>query len=284
MRKEIFALQDEDWASYGDALRVLADKAYSDLEEKAHERLALTQFLAHIGNPQVAFGVRQKRPETVEAAVVATIDLESYLNSCSSRVQGGATPVASAATSNSTESISEALQQLNERLDKLEVLVETDMLELWEERAHSSEVLESSKATGSGKLQTLGGMGLPRGGGYVKAQELQEVTVTVPTLSVSSVASFSVHGMIGSIPLELLVDTGAAVSLLNASVWKGINNTETRIVLQQWSGKKLVGVNGTPLSVKGCVHTCVLIGGGTEFEGSFVVSDGLVVDAIVGLD
>ena len=33
------------------------------------------------------------------------------------------------------------------------------MLELWEEGAHSSEVLESSKATGSGKLQT--GMGLP---------------------------------------------------------------------------------------------------------------------------
>lgn len=115
--------RDEDWASYGDALRVLADKAYSDLEEKARERLALTQFLAHIGNPQVAFGVRQKRPETVEAAVVATIELESYLSSCSSRVQGGATPIASAATSNSTEPISEALKQLNERLDKLEVLV-----------------------------------------------------------------------------------------------------------------------------------------------------------------
>lgn len=39
--------------------------------------LALTQFLAHIENPQVAFGVRQKRPETVEATVVATIELES---------------------------------------------------------------------------------------------------------------------------------------------------------------------------------------------------------------
>ena len=68
--------RDEDWASYGDALRVLADKAYSDLEEKARERLALTQFLAYIGNPQVAFGVRQKRPKTMEAAVVATIELE----------------------------------------------------------------------------------------------------------------------------------------------------------------------------------------------------------------
>eukprot|EP00731_Ephydatia_muelleri_P022808 Em0015g391a len=68
--------RDEDWASYGDALRVLADKAYSDLEEKARERLALTQFLAYIGNPQVAFGVRQKRPKTMEAAVVATIELD----------------------------------------------------------------------------------------------------------------------------------------------------------------------------------------------------------------
>ena len=93
--------RDEDKASYGDALRVLADKAYSDLEEKARERLALTRFLALIGNPQFAFGVRQKCPETVEAAVVATIELESYLNSCSSRVQGSATAVASAATSNS---------------------------------------------------------------------------------------------------------------------------------------------------------------------------------------
>ena len=65
------------------------------------------------------------------------------------------------------------------------------------------------------------------------------------------------------------------------SVWKGINNSETHIVLQQWGGKKLVGINGIPLSGKGCVHTSVLIEG-TEFEWSFVVSDGLMVDAIVG--
>ena len=39
---------DEDWASFGDALRVLSDKAYAaDLEERARERLALYQFLSH---------------------------------------------------------------------------------------------------------------------------------------------------------------------------------------------------------------------------------------------
>ena len=54
-------------------------------------------------------------------------------------------------------------------------------------------------------------------------------------------------------------------------------------MLQQWTGKKLVGVNGTALSVKGCVHVPVSIGG-TEFEGTFAVLEDLVVDAILGLD
>ena len=70
---------DEDWASFCDALRVLSDKAYADLEERARERLALNEFLSQIENPQVAFGVKQKRPQNVEEAVTATIELESYL-------------------------------------------------------------------------------------------------------------------------------------------------------------------------------------------------------------
>ena len=72
---------DEDWATFGDALRV---KAYSDLEEKAREHLALNQFLTQIDNPQVAFGVRQKRPQNIEEAVATTNELELYLFTCTS--------------------------------------------------------------------------------------------------------------------------------------------------------------------------------------------------------
>eukprot|EP00731_Ephydatia_muelleri_P027663 Em0019g536a len=111
--------RDEDWATYGDVLRTLADKAYSDLEEKARERLALGQFLSNIENPQVAFGVRQKCPETLDAAVRMTIELESYL-----KMTTTPTPVVAAATSaDESEPLSKALQLLNERLDKLEVMV-----------------------------------------------------------------------------------------------------------------------------------------------------------------
>ena len=134
-------------ASFGDALRVLADKAYSDLEDNAREQLALNQFLAQITNPQIAFGVKQKRPKTVEEAVVTTIELESYLGSTGERLHanstfpqpdseqaavGRATAVAAVfprATDNSRdgeEGLAGILKALNERIHRLERLVEND--------------------------------------------------------------------------------------------------------------------------------------------------------------
>ena len=173
--------KEEDWASYGDVLRTLADKTYGDLEEIARERLALTQFLAHIENPQVAFGVRQKRPETVEAAVLATIELESYLGINSGTGKDSVPSVSAATPVSGPEPLAETLRMLNERLEKLEVLAVsypstrtqerlgtrareqstggTNMLELWQERTCGEKMLESAKRKASGKLQPLGGKG-----------------------------------------------------------------------------------------------------------------------------
>ena len=45
------------------------DKAYSDLEDKAKEQLALNHFVSQIKNGQVAFSVRQKHPKPVDEGV-----------------------------------------------------------------------------------------------------------------------------------------------------------------------------------------------------------------------
>ena len=71
--------RQEGWATYGEDLLRLAEKAYPNLPSEAQERLALNQYLTQLDNPQVAFGVRQKTPETVTAAVRLTLELESYL-------------------------------------------------------------------------------------------------------------------------------------------------------------------------------------------------------------
>ena len=50
----------EGWAEFADAVKLLCDKAYPDLEEKARECLALNHYLSQIDNPQVALSVQQR--------------------------------------------------------------------------------------------------------------------------------------------------------------------------------------------------------------------------------
>ena len=87
-RKELYIAEfqgrrkrrNEDWAAYADDLKTLVEKAYPALQAEAQELLALNNFLAQIENPQLAFGVRQKAPTTLDAAVAATLELETYLH------------------------------------------------------------------------------------------------------------------------------------------------------------------------------------------------------------
>ena len=49
------------------------------LEDDTRQQLALQHYLSQLCNDQVAFGVKQRKPKTTEAAVGATLELESYL-------------------------------------------------------------------------------------------------------------------------------------------------------------------------------------------------------------
>ena len=69
----------EGWADFADDLRSLADKAYPTLQEEARERLAINAYLAQLPQSQVSFSVRQKQPSTLDEAVAATLEMESYL-------------------------------------------------------------------------------------------------------------------------------------------------------------------------------------------------------------
>ncbi|KAL5480079.1 hypothetical protein EMCRGX_G023701 [Ephydatia muelleri] len=112
----------EDWASFGDALRLLADSAYPELEEKARECLALNQFLSQLDNPQVAFGVKQKRPQTVDEAALAAMELESTQRQQLPTRMTAPLLALHAAVQTKTDPALEAIKELVERLDRLEGL------------------------------------------------------------------------------------------------------------------------------------------------------------------
>ena len=118
----------EDWVVFGEELKRLADKGYPELQEEARERLALNQYLTGLENPQVAFSVRQNKPETVDDAVRITLEMESYLQASKTTIE-----VASVvdkeeepgAIANTTQTKpNDPLQLLLDRMDKLEKAVQ----------------------------------------------------------------------------------------------------------------------------------------------------------------
>jgi len=121
--------KDEGWADLADGLRNLVDKAYPELEDEAKEQLALNHFLSQIENPHVAFSVRQKRPKTVDEAVSATLEMESYLD-LKTICKVDTSDAVDAAEElklmgvNAMTSLPDMMKQVMDRLEKLETRID----------------------------------------------------------------------------------------------------------------------------------------------------------------
>ena len=68
----------EGWGDYAEDLRTLVEKAYPSLQEEARVQMALSHYLRQIEEPMIAFSVKQKRPKSLDEAVSATLEMESY--------------------------------------------------------------------------------------------------------------------------------------------------------------------------------------------------------------
>ena len=98
---------------------------------------------------------------------------------------------------------------------------------------------------------------------------------------VNPVPAYNVNVFVNNQPAKFVLDTGAAVTLLQKGIWDQMRQTE--VALDPWTGQRLVGVEGTPLQVCGTVQVRLRLGEET-FQMRVVVVDGLTVDVILGLD
>ena len=122
---------EEDWADYGDSLLLIVTKVYLDMTREAREQLALSYFPNQLRNPQIALGVRQRRPKSVQEAVTLTIELESYLLRPTMNCKSSSLHDQTATQANIVmqTSMVEALQEL---------LCQVKQLEIGLERRHNS--------------------------------------------------------------------------------------------------------------------------------------------------
>ena len=106
----------ENWAHYAEDLCRLSTKAYPDLDSKATEQIALTQFISSITDSQISFTVKQKAPKTLDEAVTATMQLESYIftSRCKYEVEG--LSFSSVTHNSSDEKLMLLIEQLSDKI------------------------------------------------------------------------------------------------------------------------------------------------------------------------
>ena len=138
-KRELYAVEfqtrrkckTESWPDFAEDLQKLADRAYSYLQEEAKEKMSLARYLDQITDPQVLFGVKQSRPRTLNNAVAATLELESFKTSkpCShkvmqveqqAQVDESKATLGAIGPSFSNQSTDELLKDILQRLERLE--------------------------------------------------------------------------------------------------------------------------------------------------------------------
>lgn len=134
-RKELYQAEfharkkrrNEEWAAFAEDLKLLTEKAFPELQVEAREQLALSHYLGQIDSAQIAFSVKQRKPKSVDEAVSATLEMESYLNPKASRVsnvgletENFEEPTYVAAVRAQQDTMMDMLRSVMERLERLE--------------------------------------------------------------------------------------------------------------------------------------------------------------------
>lgn len=106
-------------------------------------------------------------------------------------------------------------------------------------------------------------------------------TVAIATSSPEFAKRHTVCAKINGKPKELLLDTGSALTLIRLDTWVQCSRESDQ--LEQWTGHRLVGVDGTPLKVAGLCEVEITLACAT-FTHTVLVVDSLLSEGILGLD
>ena len=130
-----------------------------------------------------------------------------------------------------------------------------------------------------GKLETSSALDRPL---EVKESEVHHPNTYMYASPVDSTGGYHVVGSVDGVQVSLLLDTGAAVTLLREDTWSQVT-TKNPQALRPWSALELVSAGGTTLTARGCASVELELGG-EKFMVEIVVVSSLTSEAILGLD
>ena len=128
------------------------------MQPEAREQLALQSYLKQIEQPQVAFSVRQRRPTTLDDAVTATLEMESYVSPQRPSVQSVSTsegPRPDSEDPTPTETVTPVAATSSDQTAKLAVVMEklVERVQTLERQQSTSATRKEGRPSVSGRRQ-----------------------------------------------------------------------------------------------------------------------------------
>ena len=146
--------QYEEWADFTQDLQNLSDKDFPHLQGEARDQIALTHYLSQIDNLQLAFSVKQQKSTNLDAAVSATLEMESYLTPKPATLEIASTDVecpadqtsslSASATTTDTDPTACLVKQLIEWMDRMEFELQHSKRPHWTTEGRGSQKRGSS--------------------------------------------------------------------------------------------------------------------------------------------
>jgi len=105
--------------------------------------------------------------------------------------------------------------------------------------------------------------------------------MSIDLLTVNPTAVCHIKGFANLYTVNFMIDTGAAVSLLNSRIWDEVKRLSDELI--QWSSPRFSGLGGMPINVYGMTKLNVGFED-QQFDMDVVIADLEENEAIVGLD
>ena len=272
----------ESLPEMGQDVRRLTNLAYPSASSDLKEILAIEQFLDGLYDSEMRLKIKQARPSSLNDAIQRAVELEAF----------------NRAEKRRTETVRWMEHKSSARSPKLEKLIEA-MQKSIDTLTREVRVLKRSKCQGNqtkteattSKVCDRSGEAsvrlrcykcgstehLRRDCSHIQRNQAVSMDVANPTHCATDTRYVSV--VVNGLPINLLVDTGATVSLLSKAVFDTMGKTDDTITKVKGD---VLSTNGSPLKVLG--KTSIELKLADKAWVQDVIIADLNVDGILGMD
>ena len=273
----------ESLPEMGQDVRRLTNLAYPAASSDLKEILAIEQFLDGLYDSEMRLKIKQARPSSLNDAIQRAVELEAFNKAEKRRTETVRWMEHKSSTmSPKLEKLIEAMQRSIDNLTREVRVLKRSKCQgnQTKTEATTSKVCDQSGET-SIKLRRCYKCGstehLRRDCPRIQRNQAVDIDVGSPTHYATDTRYVSV--VVNGLPTNLLVDTGATVSLLSKAVFDTMGKTDDTIM--QVKGDVL-STNGSPLQVLGKTSVELKLTDKSWVQ-DVIIAD-LTVDGILGMD